>query len=378
MKKRGFLGSAEVDVYQYWTEGKNSHELKRNETILYAEIDLCQSKSEYCCKTDEDLQEQYSRMDLMYVCLQSISICGSDDESLKCAGAWIGNRIKEGAFSKSFTSVDEENLYVDALISELKEFLKSNDYIDVLNRDFDEWFMSNVVEYNYYNTPNGKTKYRPVSGLGATTGNDDFSSKMKKSAMSLMYYGANTDNLYEGSDEELVSAKLFSQNRAVQWFAGAGTNMTTESIASNIKSGIIESTGGLSQEEAIYSFREEAVDYKNGTKGVGELFTLIVTLVSTAITIALSIIKMVQANKAKGYYTDSELAIEQSAPDPDSYAPSYDDYVEGAKAEMQDILNQSSSLTKEEMIAVGCVAGVGVIGAIAMLFTGKKDKQQNE
>ena len=52
-----FLGSTEVDVNNYWTEGKNSQQLRCNETVLYAEIDCCQELAAIA-KTKEQLQEQ--------------------------------------------------------------------------------------------------------------------------------------------------------------------------------------------------------------------------------------------------------------------------------------------------------------------------------
>lgn len=366
--KRGFLGSTEVDNFGYWTDGKSSHELKCNESILYSEIDLCQSEALHC-KTKADLQKRYSHMDRMYLCLKAIEFCGDNDDLLRCAGTIIGNMETTGCFAIDFDSVEEENQYLDRLVDQLKYEL-SNDEIVVTNKTFEDWFEENVVAYNYYNTPNGKSKKMPPF-MGATTGTDDYHAKLKESATALMYYGANKNNLYEGCrNEDELTQKIFAQGKAVEWFASSGTNMTQKSILNVIRSGIMEKTG-MTQEEAIYQFREEAVDH-NGLKGLGIAPVVIATIISVACAIIGQVISAIVAyRREKRAY---EYEKEQECPyDPAYDAPSYDDFVARAKGTMDEILSESSGLSNTELYAVLGIAGMGVVGGIYMMMS-KKNK----
>lgn len=381
MKKRGSLGSTEVNVYEYWTDGKSSHELKCNETILYSEIDLCQTQAQYS-KTQKDLQSNYSRMDLMYMCIKAIEFCGSDDETLRCAGAIIGNMKSEGCFSIDFDTIEDENRYLDGLVAELSEKLdERGSTIPILDEEFDAWFEANVVAYNYYETPNGKSKVitPELLELGRLSGssNDQYSAKMKDSAMSLMYYGANKKNLYEGcSNEDEMASKVYTQGQTINWFATAGTNMTTQSIKNCIKSGIMDKTEGLSQEEAIDRFRNESVDKKNGrTNGLGDAIAII-TLIVTAISVIAGLISSILKARAQSRQA-YDFQQDQDAPWSPECAPNEDDWVKKAKESMQDMLDGSSSLTTGEVIAVASIAGIGIIGAIIMLFSSGK-KKENE
>lgn len=366
--KRGFLGTAEVTTYEYWSGGKSSHELKCNETILYSEIDLCQSYAQYC-KTAEKLQEQYSKMDEMYMCIKAVEFCGSDDELLRCAGAIIGNMKTEGCFSIAFDNIEDENRYLDGLVEELREKLspENDTMVSVTNTEFDEWFDENVVAYNYYQTPNGRFKEMPQM-LGATsTGNDDYTSRMKDSAMSLLYYGADKNLLYDGcTSRDEMNAKIYSSGKAVGWFASKGTNMTEKSINNAIQSGIIENTEGLSQTEAIEKFKRQSAGLEGlGDGGVTAIITLVIMAISAIAGLITSIAKIVQSVR-----TD-DIPDYEEEPDPPSFAPDKADF-ENMKAELE----KQTGLSTTELIAVVGVAGVGLIGALIMMF-GKKEKRND-
>lgn len=371
--KRGFLGNAEVSTYQYWSEGKNSHELKCNETILYAEIDLLQSQAQYCKKSDE-LQKLYSKMDEMYICIKAVEMCGADDDLLRCAGAIIGNMKKEGCFSKRFDNLDDENRYLDGLIEELRQSLspETETEVPVTNASFDDWFEENVVEYNYYNSPSGKSKTKPLGSLGATTGNDSFSSQMKDSALSLLYYGANQDNVLEGCrDEDEMVAKMYTQGQTIAWFSASGTNMTEKSIKTTIRSGIIDKTGGLSQDQAIDSFRNECV----GVSGLGRLgWVQLVIAIASAVSAIITLITQIIANKRSVIDNLSLLDYDDECPYSQWASPENDDYIRQAREEIQKQLDQASGMSTTELLAVLGIAGAGIIGSLAM----RKNRRNNE
>lgn len=370
--KRGYLGSAEVNTYEYWSGGKSSHELKCNETILYSEIDLCQSYAQYA-KSEQELQIHYSKMDEMYMCLKAVEMCGSDDDLLRCAGAVIGNMKSQGCFSINFASIEEENKYIDKLVEDLKQALSAGGDVDVTNPEFDKWFEEDVVAYNYYQTPSGKMKERPQL-LGATsTGNDDYTSKVKDGALAFLYHGANEENVFAGCrNEDEMTAKIFVQGKTKAWFASSGTNMTQKSINNAINSGIVDKTGGLSQEEAIDALRNECVE--GGLNGTGLGWVQIVMAIATAISVTISlvamIVKFVQENKSSAEYD-----YDEECPYDGFYSPSDDDYVERAKKTINEMLDDSEGLSQNELFAVLGIAGVGIIGSIALMMNGKKKRE---
>lgn len=372
--KREFLGNVEVTTYEYWSEGKNSHDLKCNETILYAEIDLLQSQAQYCKKSDE-LQRLYSKMDEMYICIKAVEMCGADDDLLRCAGAIIGNMKVEGCFSKNFSNLDDENRYLDGLIEELRASLQpdTDTDVNVLNSSFDDWFEENVVAYNYYNTTSGASKQKPAGALGATTGNDSYSAQMKESALSLLYYGANKDNVLEGCrNEEEMLAKIYTQGQTIQWFAASGTNMTEKSIKATIRSGIIDKTGGMSQDEAIDSFRNECVEGMNGLGRLG--WAQVVIAIAAAVTAIVTLITEIIKNKRGRVDNANLFDYEDDCPYGEWASPEDDDYIRQARAEIAKQIKESSGLSKNEILALLGIAGAGIVGAIAIIF-GKKKKQ---
>lgn len=361
------LGSAEVDVYKYWSGGKNSHELKCNETILYSEIDLSQSYAQFC-KTNEALQVYYNKMDEMYLCLKAVEFCGDNDDLLRCAGAIIGNWKSDGSLSMRFESIEDENRYLDGLVAELRDSLspEQETEVDVTNPEFDKWFEENVVQYNYYNTPLGKSRTMPVgmNGLGATTGNDSYSEQMKGSAMSLLYYVADKDKLYDGCrDEDEMLMKTYSSVKSVNWFANQDTNMTQKSIENCIKSGIAEQTEGKSPDDVVEGLKH---DDENGVNGLGYVpVELIVTLVVTAIVIACKLI----SNLVKSKYAAKaqQVMAEEYQPDPYGYAPEEDDFIRNAKAQINQMLEEGSEMSIGEILAVVAIAGVGIFGSAMIL-----------
>lgn len=368
--KRKSLGSAVVD-YEYWSGGKGSQELKCNETILYSEIDLLQSRAQFA-RTEEELQSYYSKMDLMYMCVKAIEFCGSNDDLLACAGALIGNYKADGCFAIRFDRVEDENRYLDGLVEEMKESLSPDTDTDVPVNDpiFDEWYHDNVVSFNYYNTPDGQSKDMPSIALGAT-GTDDYTARMKDGAMSLLYYNADTSLLYDGcANREEMSKKIFEASRAVNWFASKGTNMTSRSIRNAIESGIIENTGGLSQEEAIRKFKKESTE---GVNGLGFDVVGLITAIAMAITAIASLISVIAKFRSSNSYDFPDDP--EPDPDPDYFAPDASDWANEAMAQADEMLRNSGAFTAKEVFAVLGVACVGLVGAVAMIFGDKKKER---
>ena len=372
--KRGQLGDVSVDTETYWTRGKGTQDLKCNETNLYADIDDMQ-ESAVIAKDSDELQYCYSQMDMLFLCLNAVDVCGSDDDKLRRAGRIIAKFREEGSFNLSFITVEEENQYVNILIDRLQSELEEGYDYDIAN-EWTEWYEEVVVEYNYYhNFDDSITKDKPrTNGLGVTYDNDYFSSQLKENSMCLLYHVCDSATLKDGcNDENLIIQKKYAESDVVEWFANSGTNMTKYSVNMNIKSGIKAKTG-KTPEDALKQFKEES--QKEGVEGLGFIGTLI-TIIAMAIV---AICKLVTAIMAKKEAEEAAKLAEIAATAPtestiDYASPSEDDYGIG---EVVDELNNRLSetgLTDEEknmLYIFGGGALLAIITAIGIKMAKKK------
>ena len=324
--KRGFLGSTEVDVNDYWTEGRGSQQLRCNETVLYAEIDCCQELAAIA-KTKEQLQEQYGRMDMFYLCLQAVKFYHADAALLRCAGVVIGNMVNEGCFSGDFESIEEENLFVDELVDELQDRTEAFSEVEG-NDNFMNWYKDNVLDLNYYHNYDGsKTDTPRLNGLGAAMSSDEYSKMAKDGGMYLLYLVTDTDGK-DGKPEQ-ISKKKLKQNKFLQYMHNSGTNVTRQSILANAKSGIIAKSG-TEPAKTLERFKEEAREsQKKDVKGLGWLVTLISIIVTAVVMIVKMVVTAVQAKREAEaqQYIDS---LDLQAPTEDELrgaCPEHDDYL---------------------------------------------------
>lgn len=371
MKKRGFLGNTEIETQTYWTNGKGSHELKCNETNLYAMIDLCNERVEKIAKTNQEVQDQYNKMDLYYLCLKAIEQFGSDDKKLEKAGAIIGNYKLMGEFSKNYSSIDEENEHVEILINRMNEEINQN--VVSLNKQFEDVYKDIVLDYNYYQTiETGKSKTL-IKGLGASYYSDeDYSKKIKDGAMSMLYSVCDRDKLYDGcSNRDNMLQKIYEQENQIQWFVNAGTNMTKYSIISNIESGIIAATGKEAN-ETLNDFKKEAVE-KKGLGDPSAALTIII-IVSVAIATIVSIVTTIISIK-KSKDESEALRLASEAPDIEYAAPDYSDYdLAALEAQMNQAIKnaEESGMSNLDILLIAGVGLATIIGAAAIVNINKK------
>lgn len=349
MEKRGFLGSVEVSTDGYWTEGKGSQQLRCNETVIYAEIDTCQ---EYVsiAKSKEDVQEQYSMMDMYYMCLRAIDFYALDENKLRMAGVVIGNMIREGEFSVDFPSLEEENENLVRLIEVMRIRVDAGEKETNLN--FAEWYADNVVNLNYYHNPDGsKTKDKPrLQGVGATQSNDYWTEEVKKGAMFMLYLVTDTDG--NGGDARAVARKKMQQNKHLNYIHGVGNNLTLNSMLAIAKGGIVNQTG-QKPEDVLEAFKMEA--NRSGVRGLGDpvsaaigiaaLVGTILSAVASAVTIVIAIVNAVKSNKAAEQAAANAMLDTAAAPTPDDIdasAPGYDEW-----KKMADEANKNAELEED-------------------------------
>lgn len=372
--KRGFLGTTQVDTTTYWTSGKGSQQLKCNETNLYALIDLSQEDANVA-QTEIDVQHAYSQMDKYYLCLKAIEFAGSDDVKLLNYGRIIANYDSEGDFNILFSSVSEENIYVDNLIENLRLTGEDPQQTETDNNTFMKWFEEVVVDYNYYQNLDGtRTKKAPrISGLGAIYSDDYYSKKAKESGMSLLYVACTKSNVFDGcTDRSEMQSKLLTQGQIYNWLAGCGTNMTKISVMANIKAGILADTGFKTPDEALDAFKDEAIEEgnKQGTKGMGELITLIISLVLTAVSIIVKLItEILKTKQAEAAARIAQAEAQAINPDLAQYAaPDYPDFSPQMK-QMEDMLDDAKSFSAIDLLPV---AGMAILAMVGIVFATRK------
>lgn len=368
--KRGLLGDTQVDTTNYWTDGKGSQSLKCNETNLYALIDLCQESAELA-KNALERQMQYSLMDKYFLCLKAIELAGSDDNLLKFYGQVIANMDDNGSFNIIFASLDEENIFVDNLVSQLA----AADYAEeTLNEEFLDWYKEVVLDYNYYQNADGtRTKTSPkLSGLGATYTDDYYSKKAKESGMALLYIACDKNKVLDGcTDRNEMMNKLLYQGQTWNWLGNCGTNMTKISVMANIKAGIKADSGKETADETLQAFKEESANERNRTNGLGisEMLLIAIFAAVTAIVgLITSIIKMREAEATAR--VAEQLANAPNTDLVEQYSPQHQDYSDYV-AKMQRMLDDADDMSALDILPI---VGMGAIAVIALILSKRKDK----
>lgn len=329
MRKRGMLGSADIDISNYWTNGKGSQELRCNETVIYAEIDVCQAYVSIA-KTQEEVQDQYSKMDMFYLCLEAIELYHSDASALRKAGVVIGNMLADGCFSLDFGSIEEENKYVCQLVVDMQRRVQ-NWSEKGENSNFMEWYVPNVCDLNYYHNADGtKTVDKPkLMGVGATYTDDYWSKQMKEGGMYCLYLVTDTDGS-NGGDQKKIERKKMQQMKHLNYMHGAANNMTINSMLRNAEAGIVEKSGKTPSD----CLKQLKTEKEVNTKGLG-----FIEIVAAIVSAIVAIIKMVQQYKAQKeeirQMVQDESAAEPTENQMNQNKPSPDDWLKMAAEEEQ-------------------------------------------
>lgn len=329
MQKRGMLGSADIDISNYWTNGKGSQELRCNETVIYAEIDVCQAYVSIA-KTQEEVQDQYSKMDMFYLCLEAIELYHSDASALRKAGVVIGNMLADGCFSIDFGSIEEENKYVCQLVVDMQRRVQ-NWSEKGENSNFMEWYVPNVCDLNYYHNADGtKTVDKPkLMGVGATYTDDYWSKQMKEGGMYCLYLVTDTDGS-NGGDQKKIERKKMQQMKHLNYMHGAANNMTINSMLRNAEAGIVEKSGKTPSD----CLKQLKTEKEVSTKGLG-----FIEIVAAIVSAIVAIIKMVQQYKAQKeeirQMVQDESAAEPTENQMNQNKPSPDDWLKMVAEEEQ-------------------------------------------
>ena len=358
--KRGFLGSIDITRQDYWTNGKNSGELKQNETYLYAEIDCCQ---EYIgiAKNQTEAQTQYNKQDLFYLCLVAISMAEGDKTKLYQYGVVIGNMISEGRIYRSYFSLEEENAALDKMVDELvvrgssfKETVQNNDFID--------WYNDNVIAMD--NEPK-------MTGIGATSGSDDLSIQAKEGGLYFVYLLNKNEDVFEDGDVQTLREKVRSHEDYLNWVNSCDVNVTSNSILANARAGIIAKTG-MTPEQTLSSMKIGKTNGLGdavmvGGMTLGAFIALMVTAVTALGKVIIGIIEAV------GKVKNERLAIEASKTAPsdsdlNEKAPSPGDYgYEEYRKLMEEYNEAVDKLEFYEGVSNTTIIG-GAIGLWALVF----------
>ena len=377
--KRQYLGSTDIRQ-DYWSGGKDSRELKLNETLLYAEINCCNSMISIC-DTYQEAQKEYNKQDLMYLCLVAVERSGSDYNKLSRYGNVIGNMIGEGKIYRAYSSLDEENSNLDLMIDEIE--LREPYAETCTNEEFLAWFEEKVLGYNCYRNYDGSITYnRPkiVSGLnGLGGGSDTFSEKMVEAGTYMLYLVNDNRDVYEGClDEMEMSHKMINQKNYMNWFGHANTNMTYDSILVNARSGIIEKTK-RSPKEALNELKGD------GVSGLGDPIAIL-SLVLTAISVLTALAKLIVESVQQSRLLDYANELQNNEPSEDDMlaaSPDAADYGGKKIADLKDELDELENKTDiyEKISSPAFVAGIVAVFVVifgAAIYSSRKKKRTHE
>lgn len=394
MRKRGFLGSTEVDVTNYWSAGKGSEELRCNETILYAEIDALQEEVTIAESQDE-VQECYNKMDMFFMCLKAIDKYALDADLLHKAGVVIGNMVEAGDFSQSYASIEDENKAVDARVEEM--YRRTEDYHEThVNDNFMMWYKDNVELYNYYNNFDGtQTIDKPhLSGLRGDETYDVNSAEVKKSGPYFLYVVADVTGDDAGKKKAQVRAKKAKHQQWMRDMANKSqSNLTYASIKAASRSGIMApraanpatQVGGLGHKPEYIVERLKRND--KAVQGLGCGASLIITIISIVASVLIAILNMIiaifnqkaQVERTRQAQIAQQMQAEQLAAqgyDVNGFMPSEDDWIDfdgdGVISEGE---MQASNVLTSPWLWLG---GAALVGTVLLLGSGDDDEDDDD
>lgn len=397
MNKRGFLGSTEVDVTNYWSAGKGSEELRCNETILYAEIDALQEEVTIAESQDE-VQECYNKMDMFFMCLKAIDKYALDADLLHKAGVVIGNMVEAGDFSQSYASIEDENKAVDARVEEM--YRRTEDYHEThVNDNFMMWYKDNVELYNYYNNFDGtQTIDKPhLSGLRGDETYDVNSAEVKKSGPYFLYVVADVTGDDAGKKKAQVRAKKAKHQEWMRDMANKSqSNMTYASIKAASRSGIMAPrAANPATQVGGFGAKPEVVvnDLKHGAKGgvAGLGFALTASMIVTIITVICAVLVKVleviiayfnqrqQVERTRQTQIAQQMQAEQLAAqgyDVNGFMPSEDDWIDfNGDGIISEGEMQASNVLTSPWLWLG---GAALVGTVLLLGSGDDDEDDDD
>lgn len=394
MRKRGFLGSTEVDVTNYWSAGKGSEELRCNETILYAEIDALQEEVTIAESQDE-VQECYNKMDMFYMCLKAIDKYALDADLLHKAGVVIGNMVEAGDFSQSYASIEDENKAVDARVEEM--YRRTEDYHEThVNDNFMMWYKDNVELYNYYNNFDGtQTIDKPhLSGLRGDETYDVNSAEVKKSGPYFLYVVADVTGDDAGKKKAQVRAKKAKHQEWMRDMANKSqSNLTYASIKAASRSGIMApraanpatQVGGFGHKPEYIVERLKRND--KAVQGLGCGASLIITIISIVASVLIAILNMIiaifnqkaQVERTRQAQIAQQMQAEQLAAqgyDVNGFMPSEDDWIDfNGDGVISEGEMQASNVLTSPWLWLG---GAALVGTVLLLGSGDDDEDDDD
>ena len=212
-----------------------------------------------------------------------------------------------------------------------------------------------------------------LNGLGEVYDDDYYSIKAKEGGMSMLYIACDKQNVLDGCvDKNEMMNKLLYQGQTFNWLTSCGTNMTKISVMANIKAGIKANSGYMTADETLDAFKIESEDEGKKAKGLGFGEVELITVIIIAVTVIVSLITtIVKARLAERTARIAELAanapaadlVEQSAPQHRDFSPELE--------QMQDMLDQANEFNALDVLPI---VGMGAIAVVAVLFAGKKKK----
>ncbi len=393
MRKRGFLGSTEVDVTNYWSAGKGSEELRCNETILYAEIDALQEEVTIAESQDE-VQECYNKMDMFFMCLKAIDRYALDADLLHKAGIVIGNMVEAGDFSQSYASIEDENKAVDARVEEM--YRRTEDYHEThVNNNFMMWYKDNVELYNYYNNFDGtQTIDKPhLSGLRGDETYDVNSAEVKKSGPYFLYVVADVTGDDAGKKKAQVRAKKAKHQEWMRDMANKSqSNLTYASIKAASRSGIMApraanpatQVGGFGHKPEYIVERLKRND--KAVQGLGCGASLIITIISIVASVLIAILEMImsifnqkaQVERTRQAQIAQQMQAEQLAAqgyDVNGFMPSEDDWIDfNGDGVISEGEMQASNVLTSPWLWLG---GAALVGTVLLLGSGDDDEDDD-
>lgn len=228
----------------------------------------------------EEKASKLNELDLISVAFYFARLYRGQHNELVNAGYAISMIREQGGFSLNNTDMSAHEEYVDQVIASIEE-LVTTDETKVLENEFVDWWMDNVVEQD-------KVGAEEISGIGAAGKYGDLNEYFDNAGSYFLYLYIPQSKFFDVTDA--MRNKIRKQQEVYNYckkcfcFENGGIYGTEEDMQNLIRAGIIKDFGEEPEKVAADILAGKSV------KSIGIAVEIIVAIISAIVTLITAVI----------------------------------------------------------------------------------------
>lgn len=313
--KRTRIGNIDVDTNKYYfVLNTPLWQMKQSEVRIMSYLDVLQEQANVAT-IESEINRIYNEMD-KYFCLAQIVENINDNPTLINAFYVFNEAVKKGTFNRTYADITERNDQVnEAVVNIVNDCInytiKDTSVIDV---DMWIWWKENILNCNYYTNPvdGAAQKEKPLSVPTAISGGYDYVETFKKSAISFCYSAVSPEVVKKS---KVATLKRKKQNEVRNTLNVCDVQLDSVVQRNYINSGVAAATNGGTPLQFVNSLK--------AVKQVGISETVIVAIISAAVTFLTALTKMIVDTRRDRLNDEAKLSLNTA----NQYVPAESDFL---------------------------------------------------